>query len=85
MLINLLLLVLIVVRLWTAGVLFITGRQNKLTNLYWLAGGFVLFAFGAAFASRSWMAPAPVCPIRPRTSALIPNWPISSPAAVFRS
>ena len=71
MLINLLLVVLIVVRLWTAGVLFITARQNKLTNLYWLAGGFVLFDFGAAFVSTAgnplaslpvslWLVPVPI-------------------------
>ena len=50
MLVNLLLYVMVLLRLWTAGVLVVTGRQNKLTNLYWLAAAFALFAIGAAFA-----------------------------------
>jgi hypothetical protein len=50
MLINFLLILMLVLRLWTAAVLFLTGRQNKLTNLFWLAASFVLFAIGASFA-----------------------------------
>jgi len=50
MLINLLLYVMAILRLWTAGVLVVTGRQNKLTNLYWLAVACVLIAVGAIFA-----------------------------------
>ena len=37
MLINFLLILMLALRLWTAAVLFLTGRQNKLTNLFWLA------------------------------------------------
>jgi len=50
MLINILLYVMVLLRLWTAVVLCVNGRQNKLTNLYWLAAAFVLFGVGAAFA-----------------------------------
>jgi hypothetical protein len=50
MIINLLLIVMIALRLWTALMLFLAGRQNRLTSLSWLAGSFVLFAFAVAFA-----------------------------------
>jgi hypothetical protein len=50
MLINILLYVMVLLRLWTAMVLIMTGRKNALTNLYWLAMAFVLFGAGAAFA-----------------------------------
>jgi hypothetical protein len=50
MLINVLLYVTVLLRLWTAGVLAVTGRQNKLTNLYWLAVSFVFLGVGVVFA-----------------------------------
>jgi len=50
MFINILLFIMVALRLWTAIVLFTKARQNKLTNLYWLAGSFVVFGAGAAFA-----------------------------------
>lgn len=50
MLINFLLFLMIILRLWTAVALFMAGRQNKLPNLYWLAGAFAVFATAVAFA-----------------------------------
>jgi len=51
MFINLLLIVLILLRLWIAVILFVVGRQNKLTNLYWLGGSFLMFAVASAFVA----------------------------------
>jgi hypothetical protein len=47
MLINVLLYVMVLLRLWTAAVLFLAGRQNKLPNLYWLALAFAVYSAGA--------------------------------------
>jgi hypothetical protein len=47
MLINLLLYVMAILRLWTAGVLVVTGRRNRLANLYWLAVSFVFIVLAS--------------------------------------
>ncbi len=44
-----LLLILVILRLWTSLRLYITGRQNSLTNLYWMAAAYIVGAIGVAF------------------------------------